>query len=161
MFSGDFSHKHGCMVGSTVMMAEIAYRMDAAWIECSKAMVKGGHQLKFVKYNPDQSVVGFLGGYGSHEKALAAHALQAEHKVKYLKETSTSSHANQGHDQQTVREVENNVVESLYDQRKTNKLQTDKTHIAQYNLGLTAIRIVNAYKSVTWIVSYWLVNINP
>ena len=37
--------------GSTFLMTENAYMTDDAWLESSKAIVKGYHQLPFMKEN--------------------------------------------------------------------------------------------------------------
>ena len=102
-----------------------------------------------------------LDGFKSHENVLKAHKLRAENNIGSLKEESNSSHANQGYDQQAAKADKKNAAESLYDQRKVKKYMTGKTHIDQYDLVLTGIRIVNGCKPEIWRISYRRVNLDP
>ena len=70
-------------------------------------------------------------------------------------------HANQGYYQLTTLNDKKNTAESLYDQPKAKNIKTGKTCIDQYDLVLTGIRIVNATKPETWVVSYRRVNLDP
>ena len=67
-----------------------------------------------------------------------------------MKEESNSSHANQGYDQQVAKQDKKIAAEFLYDQRKVKKYQTGKTHIDQYGLVLTGIRLVTGYRPEVW-----------
>ena len=160
-FSDEFLVKYGCAPGSTIIMTESAYMTDEAWLEASKAIVKGYRSMPYVKDNPHWLVLELLDGFKSHENVLAAHRLRAEHNIRSLKEESNSSHANQGYDQETARQDKKNAAESLYDQRKVKKMQTGKTHIDQYDLVLTGIRIVNKCTGEVWRCSFRRVNLDP
>ena len=48
-FSDEFLLKHGLAPGSTIVMTENAYMTDEAWLEVSKAIVKGYCSLPFIK----------------------------------------------------------------------------------------------------------------
>jgi hypothetical protein len=78
-----------------------------------------------------------------------------------LKEESNSSHVNQQYDQLTAKNDLKNAAESLYEQRRAKKWQTGKSHIDQYNLVLTVMRIVRATSESTWVSSFQRVNIHP
>ena len=84
-----------------------------------------------------------------------------ERKIISLKEESNSSHVNQGYDQLTAKNDKKNAAESLYDQRRAKKWQTGKTHIDQYDLVLTVMRIVRATSEATWVSSFQRVNLHP
>ena len=48
---------------------------DDAWLEASKAIVKGYHQLPFMKENKDWYITELLDGFKSHENVLKAHEI--------------------------------------------------------------------------------------
>ena len=160
-FTNKFLLKYGCAVGSTIIMTENAYMTDEAWLKAAKAIVRGYRELPYVKENAHWLVLELLDGFKSHENVLAAHRLRYENNIRSIKEESNSSHANQGYDQETAKTDKKNAAESLYDQRKVKKMQTGKTHIDQYDLVLTGIRIVNACTSDIWECSYRRVNLDP
>ena len=160
-FTDEFLVKYGCAPGSTIIMTESAYMTDEAWLEASKAIIKGYRNMPYVKDNEQWMVLELLDGFKSHENVLAAHRLRAENNIRSLKEESNSSHANQGYDQEAAKQDKKNAAESLYDQRKVKKMQTGKTRIDQYDLVLTGIRIVNRCKGEVWVCSFRRVNLDP
>ena len=80
-------------------MTENSYMTDVAWLECSKAIVKGYRAMPYVKENPDWSMVELLDGFRSHENGFEANELRASNNIMSLKEESNTSHANQAYDQ--------------------------------------------------------------
>jgi hypothetical protein len=160
-FSDDFLVKYGCAPGSTIVMTESAYMTDEAWLEASKAIVKGYRNMPYVKENEQWLVLELLDGFKSHENVLAAHRLRAENNIRSLKEESNTLHANQGYDQETAKQDKKHAAESLYDQRKVKKMNTGKTRIDQYDLVLTGIRIVNKCTKEVWVCSFRRVNLDP
>ena len=56
-------------------MTENAYMTDDAWLEASKAIVKGYHQLPFMKENKDWYITELLDGFKSHKNVLKAHEI--------------------------------------------------------------------------------------
>jgi hypothetical protein len=80
--------------GSTFLMTENAYMTDDAWLESSKAIVKGYHQLPFMKENKDWYITELLDGFKSCENVLKAHKICADQLIISLKEESNSSHVN-------------------------------------------------------------------
>ena len=160
-FSDEFLLKHGLAPGSTIVMTESACMTDEAWLEVSKAIVKGYRSLPFIKDNPDWHVLELLDGFKSHENVLAANELRAEAKINSLKEESNTSHVCQGYDQHVARTDKKNVSESLYDQRKTQQQQTAKANIDQWDLVLTGIRVVKQCEAKTWATSFMRVNLHP
>ena len=160
-FSDEYLVRHGCAPGSTIVMTESAYMTDVAWLEASKAIVKGYRNMPYVKENKQWSVLELLDGFKSHENVLAAHRLRAEYNIRSIKEESNTSHANQGYDQETARQDKKHAAESLYDQRKVKKMNTGKTRIDQYDLVLTGIRIVTKCSEEVWVCSFRRVNLDP
>jgi len=149
-FTDEFLVKHGLAPGSTIIMTENAYMTDEAWLEVSKAIVKGYRSLPYVKENPDWYMLELLDGFKSHENVLAANELRVKALINSLKEESHTSHVCQGYDQHVARADKKNVAESLYDQRKIQQQQTATAKIDQYALVLTGIRIVRQCKPETW-----------
>ena len=149
-FSDDCLLKYGMDVGSTIRMTESAYMTDVAWLQASKAIVKGYRHLPYVRDNEQWLVLELLDGFKSHENVLEAHRLRAANNIRSLKEESNSSHANQGYDQEATKTDKKNATESLYDQRNVKTVQTGKTHIDQYDLVLIGIRIVNTGTGSIW-----------
>jgi hypothetical protein len=49
--NNEYLLRYGMAKGSTILMTESAYMTDAAWLEASKAIVKGYCQLPFMKEN--------------------------------------------------------------------------------------------------------------
>ena len=143
------------------LMTENAYMTDDAWLEASNAIVKGYRQLPFMKENKDWYIIELLDGCKSHKNVLKAHKICADQLIVSLKEESNSSHVNQGYDQLTAKNDKKNAAESLYEQRRAKKWQTGKSHIDQYDLVLTAMRIVRATMQSTWVSSFQRVNLHP
>ena len=83
-------------------MTKNAYMTDDAWLEASKAIVKGYCQLPFMKENEDWYITELLDGFKSHENVLKAHEICADQLIISLREESNSSHVNQGYDQLTA-----------------------------------------------------------
>ena len=160
-FTDEFLLKHGLALGSTIIMTDNAFMTDEAWLEASKAIVKGYRSLPYVKENPDWRMLELLDGFKSRKTVLDAHELQAEANIDSLKEESNSSHVCQGYDQQVARADKKNVAESLYDQRKIQQQQTAKANIDQYGLVLTGIRISKQASPEVWVTSYCRVNLHP
>jgi hypothetical protein len=102
-----------------------------------------------------------LDGFKLHENVLQAHELRANALIVSLKEESNSSHVNQGYDHLVAKNDKKNAAESLYDQRKAKKFSTGKTNITQYDLLITAMRIVRATTEETWVHSFQRVNLHP
>ena len=67
---------------------------DDAWLEASKAIVKGYHQLPFMKENKDWYITELLDGFKSHKNVQKAHEIRADQLIISLKEESNSSHVN-------------------------------------------------------------------
>jgi hypothetical protein len=160
-FNDDYLFRYGMAKGSTILMTEKAYMTDDAWLEASKAIVKGKCQLPFMKENEDWYITELLDGFKSHENVLKAHEIRADQLIIFLKVESNSSHVNQGYDQLTAKNDKKNAAESLYEQRRVKKWQTGKSHIDQYDLVLTAMRIVRATSESTWVSSFQRVNLHP
>ena len=76
-----FLMKYGLTPGSTIIMTENAYMTDAAWLEVSKAIVRGYRQLPFIKDNKDWYMLELLDGFKSHENVLATHQLRINAKI--------------------------------------------------------------------------------
>ena len=74
-FNDDYLVRFGMAKGSTIPMTENAHITDDAWLEASKAIVKGYRQLPFMKENQDWYVTELLDGFKSHENALNAHEI--------------------------------------------------------------------------------------
>lgn len=64
--SNVFLCKHGCKVGSMVVMTESAYMTDDAWVALTPHIVRGYHAMPFIVDNPQWWVLEILDGYGSH-----------------------------------------------------------------------------------------------
>jgi len=160
-WTDELLEKHGMAKGSTIIMTENAFMTNDAWVEVSKAIVMGYRNLPYIRENDDWHVLELLDGFGSHEHVLESHELRAANKIRSLKEESSTSHANQGYDQETARRDKQKAAESLYDQRKMAKITTGKTHIDQYDLVLCGIRIVRGCEPQTWVVSFQRVNLDP
>ena len=94
-------------------MTENAYITDDAWLEASKAIVKGYRHLPFMKENKDWYITELLDGFKSNENVLKAHKICADQLIISLKEESNSSQVNQGYDQPTVKNDKKNAAESL------------------------------------------------
>jgi len=129
-------------------MTEDAYMMDEAWLEASKSIVDGYRQLPYIKENEDWYIAELLDGFKSHENVLNAHKLRADNLIISLKEESNSSSIKDTN-QLTAKNDKKNAAESLYDQRKAKKWQMEKPQIDQYDLVLTAMRIVRATDPTT------------
>ncbi len=95
-FNNDNLLRYGMAKGSTILMTENAYMTDDAWLEASKAIVKGYRQLPFLKENEDWYITELLDGFKSHDNVLKAHEICADQLIISLKEESNSSHVNQG-----------------------------------------------------------------
>ena len=67
--------------GSTIIMNKNAYMMDDAWLEASKAIVKGYRSLPYIAENKEWLMLDLLDGFKSHENVLAAHEVHASNKV--------------------------------------------------------------------------------
>jgi hypothetical protein len=147
--------------GSTILMTESAYMTDAAWLEAAKAIVKGYHQLPFMKENENWFITKLLDGFKSHVNVFQAHKICADQLIISLKEESNSSHVNQGYNQLTTKNNKKSAAESLYDRRRVKKWQTGKSHIDQYDLVLTVMRIVRATTESTWVSSFQRVSLHP
>ena len=93
-FNNVYLLRYGMAKGSTILMTENAYMTDDAWLEASKAIVKGYHQLPFMKENKDWYITELLDGFKSHENVLKAHEIHADQLIISLKEESNSSHVN-------------------------------------------------------------------
>ena len=105
----------------------------------------------YIKENPMWHVCELLDGFKLHENVHEAHELRANALIISLKEESNSSHVNQGNDQLVAKTDKTNAAESHYDQRKAKKFSTGKTNITQYDLLITAMRIVRATSEETWV----------
>ena len=149
-----FLVKHGLAKGSTVVATENACVTDVAWLEVSKAIVRGCRELPCIKENPQWHVAELLDGFKSHENVLAAHELRAQNNIDSLKEESNSSHVNQGHDQLVAKNDKKVASETLHQQRSLAKIKTGKTNIDQCDLVVTGIHIVNSTTPV--VVSAYL-----
>jgi hypothetical protein len=160
-YTENYLMKYGLAPGSTIVMTENAYMTDAAWLEVSKAIVRGYRQLPFIKDNKDWYMLELLDGFKSHENVLPAHQLRIDFKIRSLKEESNTSHVCQAYDQLVAREDKRNAAESLYDQRKMQQSQTASANIDQYSLVHTGIRIVNQCKPEVWTASFIRVNLHP
>lgn len=160
-FNDDYLVRYGMQPGSAIIMTENAYMTDEAWLQLSKKIVEGYRLLPYIKENPMWHVCELLDGFKSHENVLEAHELRANALIISLKEESNSSHVNQGYDQLVAKTDKKNAAESLYDQRKAKKFSTGKTNITQYDLLITAMRIVRATSEETWVHSFQRVNLHP
>lgn len=160
-YTDGYLMKHGMKPGSSIIMTENAYMTDDAWLKVSMALVKGYRLLPYIKENPHWYVAELFDGFKSHENVLKAHELRFDAKIISLKEESNSSHVNQGYDQLVAKNDKKNAAESLYDQRKAKKWVTGKTTINQYDLVHTAMRLVRATDSKTWVTSFERVNLHP
>ncbi len=80
-YNDEFLMRHGMAEGSTIIMTENAYMTDDAWLEASKAIVKGYHSLPYIAENKEWLMLELLDGFKSHENVLAAHELHASNKI--------------------------------------------------------------------------------
>ncbi len=62
-FNNDYLLRYGMAKGSTILMTENAYMTDNAWLEASKAIVRGYCQLPFMKENKDWYITELLDGF--------------------------------------------------------------------------------------------------
>jgi hypothetical protein len=131
--------------GSTIIMTENDCMTNDAWLEASKAIVKGYHLLPFMKENEDWFIAELLDGFKSHENLFKAHKICANQLIISLNKKSNLFHVNQGYDKLTAK---NNKKNAVYGQCRAKKLQTRKSHIDQYNLVLTAMQIVRKPESL-------------
>lgn len=70
--------------------------INEAWLEAFKVIVKGYRHLPYVKDNEPWFVLELLDGFTSHKNVLEAHTLRVVNNIRFLKEESNTSHANQG-----------------------------------------------------------------
>jgi hypothetical protein len=141
-YDDEFLKQHGMAEGSTIIMTENACMTDDAWLEASKAIVKGYRSLPYIAENKDWLMLELLDGFKSHENVLAAHELHACNKIRSLKEESNTSHVNQGYDQLTAKTDKKNAAQSLHDQWNIMKFKTGKTQLDQYELVQCGMRLV-------------------
>jgi hypothetical protein len=147
--------------GSTIIMTKNAYMTDDAWLKVSKAIVKGYCLMPLIKDNPNWHIAELLDGFRSHENVLEAYGLCAEALIISLKEESNSSHVTQGYYQLVAKQDKKNAAESLYDQRRSKKWFTGKSHISQWELLTTAMDIVRKTTKANLVSSFERCNLHP
>lgn len=160
-YTDEFLERHGMAKGSTIIMTENAYMTDEAWLEASKAIVRGYRSLPYIAENKDWVMLELMDGFKSHENVLAAHQMRIDHKIMSLKEESNTSHVNQGYDQLTAKTDKKNAAASLFEQRKIVKSTTGKSQLDQYDLVQCGMRIVRQLEAETWQLSFRRVNLEP
>ena len=103
-YTDAFLERHGCAMGTTIVMTKTGYITEEAWVEMAEATAAGIRAMPVICDNPDWWVVKIIDGFGPHTSSPEAMEIYAKHKILLVKEEGDTSHVCQAYDQKVAKD---------------------------------------------------------
>ena len=94
-YTAEFLIRHGCRIGSQILMTENACMTEDCFVKMTPKLVDGYRKMPFIAENPDWWALEIFDGFGPHYSSLEAMKYRFDHKIRSAKKEGHSSSTNQ------------------------------------------------------------------